>query len=131
MILRLASIAGFCALVVAGPAFAQTPAPAPRPDSTADRAAIGNAIRAQLSACWSLPPGFEGRRVKVTLSFLGDGTLNGDPEVAASDPKTAAKLAPLVESTVRAIRGCAPFEGLEDFGAAPAERFSIAVDFVG
>jgi hypothetical protein len=122
-------ILGVCAgLVLSGAALAQVPAPPP-PASRADEAAIASRVREQLAACWSLPEGFAGQRFTVTLAFLGDGTLDGDPEIAASGPKTAAKLAPLVQSAVGAIRSCAPFRGLEALGAGARQRFSIAVDF--
>jgi hypothetical protein len=104
---------------------------APAPAGEADRAAIAASVRRQLTACWSLPPGFTGRDVEITIAFFGDGKLDGEPQVAPLGGKGAGKLAPLVASAVRAVKRCAPFEGLEALGADPAERFSIAVHFQG
>jgi len=114
---------------LSGPALAQPSIVPPAPVSRADTAAIAASIRRQLQACWSLPAGFEGQRLAVTLVFLGDGTLLQEPQVAPGGSKSAAKRAPLIQSAIRAIRRCAPFTGLEALGAHERQRFSIEVDF--
>jgi hypothetical protein len=124
---HIGAIAGVL-LAMAAPAFGQAPAPLPSV-SQADHEAIGASVRRQLTACWSLPAGFEGRAVEVTVVFLGNGELVGEPRVTPQGGKAADKLAPLVASAVRAIKRCAPFEGLESLGARAHERFSIAVNF--
>ncbi|KKB06990.1 hypothetical protein VE25_20285 [Devosia geojensis] len=123
---RIGGIAGV--LLAVAPAFSQAPVPPP-PASQADRGAIAASVRRQLTACWSLPAGFEGRAIEVTVAFLGSGELDGEPAVTPLAGKATDKLAPLAASAVRAVKRCAPFEGLDALGARAGERFSITVNF--
>lgn len=124
------------ALVLTTPALAQAPAPAPAPAQVTDpvpqsrQDAIRETVQRQLSACWSMPPGYTGHTITIGMRFFGNGTLEGEPEVDLDDsPKSDEKLGPLKQSVIRAVSRCAPFQGLEQLGARPGERFNLTVIF--
>jgi hypothetical protein len=116
----------FLATLVLGPAFAQDLTPE---EIAAQNVAIAVSVQEQILACWSLPPGYEDRRISVRLAFFGDGTLDGDPAIEPESLRTAGKYPVLMRSIGEAVEGCLPFEGLEALGAGPGERFDITVHF--
>lgn len=96
-----------------------------------DRSAVAALVQQQLQRCWNLPPGFEGQRISIDLTLLGDGSLDAPPSVALESKKSATRLEPLTQSVIRAVQRCAPFTGFDALGADPAERFAIKVHFEG
>lgn len=91
--------------------------------------AIATSVQEQLLECWSLPPGYEGLTIAVRLAFFGDGSLDGDPVLSTESGDAAGRYPVLMRSIASAIDKCVPFEGLEDLGAGPDERFDITVRF--
>jgi hypothetical protein len=91
--------------------------------------AIALEVQNQILGCWSLPPGYENRSVKVRLAFFGDGTLDGEPAIEPVSVLTARRYPELMRSIGEAIETCLPFTGLEALGAGAGERFDITVHF--
>ncbi|MBJ3785790.1 hypothetical protein [Devosia sediminis] len=111
---------------VASAAAGQAPTPA---DLAQQNLAIAVSVQEQLLACWSLPPGYEDKRISVGLAFFGDGTLDGEPYVELDSVRTAGQYPVFMQSIAAAIAACLPFEGLGDLGAGSGERFDITVHF--
>jgi hypothetical protein len=95
----------------------------------AQNMAIAVSVQEQLLGCWSLPEGYADHSISVRLAFLGNGALDGDPYIEADSIRTAGKYPVLMQSIVDAVLSCLPFDGLEDLGAGPGERFDITVHF--
>ncbi|WEK03953.1 MAG: hypothetical protein P0Y65_17445 [Candidatus Devosia phytovorans] len=114
---------------LSGPAHSQAPVPTPAPPPpVVDQDGIRNHLRQALTACWSVPPSYEGRNVAITINFKGDGTLTEEPDIEL-DGKSVKKNAVLVQSITRALDRCTPFEGLRDFGLMAHQHFAIQIIF--
>jgi hypothetical protein len=116
------------------PLFAALAVPAEAAPVTAEQRveqtlAIALEVQNQILQCWSLPAGYEDRRISVRLAFFGDGNLDGEPELEADSVMTARRYPELMRSIARAIETCLPFSGLDALGATAEERFDITVHF--
>ena len=78
-----------------------------------------DALRAKLGQCWNIqlaPPDPSDLRVKVKMYLNEDGSLAQAPEVLESGTSEFARTA--VDSVLRAVRRCAPYDLL------PAEKYA-------
>jgi len=99
------------------------------PAQAQDNMRVAQSVLEQVQRCWNLPNGFEGHTVIIDVVLLGDGSLEGPPQVSLNSIKAETKLAPLVESAVRAVERCAPFTGFDRLGVAPDARLPIKINF--
>ncbi|ODT65664.1 MAG: hypothetical protein ABS75_30635 [Pelagibacterium sp. SCN 63-23] len=98
-------------------------------ERAAQNRAIALSVERQIMDCWSLPAGYEGKRVSVRLAFWGDGYLDEEPVVLNESLRVAGKYPVFMRSIIAALDRCLPFAGLAELGAEPHERFDITVHF--
>lgn len=99
------------------------------PAQAQDYRRVAQSVLEQVQRCWNLPNGFEGHVVIIDIVLLGDGSLEGPPQVSLDSTKAETKFAPLVESAVRAVEHCTPFTGFDRLGVAPDARLPIKINF--
>jgi hypothetical protein len=99
------------------------------PVQAQDNMGVAQSVQQQIQRCWNLPAGFDGQTVVIDIVLLGDGSLEAPPEVSLASTKAVSKLAPLIESAVRAVERCAPFGGLDRLGVTPDARLPIKINF--